>query len=39
MKVWKSFPPINGLLIYHEPMKIENDFLSCGIYDENSYAQ
>jgi hypothetical protein len=23
---WKSFPPINGPLIPHEPMKIENDF-------------
>jgi hypothetical protein len=23
---WKSFPPINGLLILHEPMRIENDF-------------
>jgi hypothetical protein len=23
---WKSFPPINGPLILHEPMRIENDF-------------
>ncbi len=26
MKGWKSFPPINGLLILHEPMRIKNDF-------------
>jgi hypothetical protein len=26
MEVWKSFPLINGLLILHEPMRIENDF-------------
>jgi hypothetical protein len=25
-EVLKSFPPINGLLILHEPMRIENDF-------------
>ncbi len=23
---WKIFPPINGPLILHEPMKIDNDF-------------
>jgi hypothetical protein len=23
MEVWKSFPPINGLFIFHEPMRIE----------------
>jgi hypothetical protein len=23
---WKSFPPINGPHILHEPMRIENDF-------------
>ncbi len=26
MEVLKSFPPINGLLILHEPMKIDDDF-------------
>jgi hypothetical protein len=26
MEGWKSFPPINGLLILHEPMIIKNDF-------------
>jgi len=26
MEGWKSFPPINGFLILHEPMKIEKDF-------------
>ncbi len=26
MEGWKSFLPINGLLIVHEPMRIENDF-------------
>jgi hypothetical protein len=31
MEVWKSFLPINDLLILHEPMRIENDFLSYGI--------
>jgi hypothetical protein len=39
MEVWKSFPPINGLLILHEPMRIDNDFFSYGILDENPYAQ
>jgi hypothetical protein len=31
MEVWNSFFLINGLLILHEPMRIENDFLSSGI--------
>jgi hypothetical protein len=26
MEVLKSFPPINGLLILHEPMRIDDDF-------------
>ncbi len=39
MEVWKSFLPINGPLILHEPMRIENDFLTYGNYDENPYAQ
>jgi hypothetical protein len=39
MEVWKSLPPINGPLILYEPMRIENDFLSYGNYDENPYAQ
>jgi len=28
MEGWKSFRSINGLLILHEPMIIENDFFS-----------
>ncbi len=24
-KLWKSFPPINGLFIIHEPLTIDND--------------
>ncbi len=27
---WKSFLPINGPLILHEPMKIKNDFSTYG---------
>jgi hypothetical protein len=28
MEVSKSFPPINGLLVFQEPMRIENDMPS-----------
>jgi hypothetical protein len=31
--------PINGPLILHEPMKIENDFLFNGNEDENPHDQ
>jgi hypothetical protein len=30
-KLWKSFPLINDLFIFHEPMKIENDLPSNGV--------
>ncbi len=38
-KLWKSFPLINGRLLLHELMKIDNDLPSNGIQDENSCAQ
>jgi hypothetical protein len=49
MEGWKSFPPINGLLILHEPMRINKDssllwglgweFLGPMKHEENSLHQ
>jgi hypothetical protein len=39
MEASKSSPPINGLFILQEPMRIENDLLSNWFYDENFWAQ
>jgi hypothetical protein len=36
MEGWKSFLPINGLLILHDPMRIENDFSLLWDLRENS---